>query len=107
MINGFQAADIFLADLFRLALVIPTWKGFFLLPVLGYIDPNTGGMIFQILAVLFAAFSGFFLIFSGRIKAAFYKLRRRMGKSTPEVTEEGETPAENTSGNPPPSSPED
>jgi hypothetical protein len=41
-----------------------------------YIDPNTGGMLFQILAVLFAAFSGIVLIFSSRIKMFFARLRR-------------------------------
>jgi hypothetical protein len=41
-----------------------------------YIDPNTGGMLFQILAVLFGVISGTVLIFSSRIKMAFSKLRR-------------------------------
>ena len=43
-----------------------------------YIDPNTGGMLFQILAVLFGVFSGVILLFSGRIRKVFAKLRRRM-----------------------------
>jgi hypothetical protein len=43
-----------------------------------YIDPNTGGMLFQILAVLFGVFSAFILFFSGRIRKVFAKLRRRM-----------------------------
>lgn len=41
-----------------------------------YIDPNTGGMLFQVLAVLFGLFSGFILFFSGRIKMAFARLKR-------------------------------
>ena len=65
----------------------PVWKEFLLTPVLGYIDPNTGGMIFQILAIAFAALSGFFLIFSSRIKSAFYKLRRRMKNENSELDE--------------------
>ena len=41
-----------------------------------YIDPNTGGMLFQILAVLFAALSGIVLVFSSRIKMFIARLRR-------------------------------
>lgn len=67
-------------EMIQYALAIPGWNNFFLLPVLGYIDPNTGGMLFQILAVIFAALSGFFLVFSGRIKSAFYQLKRRISK---------------------------
>jgi len=55
-----------------------------------YIDPNTGGMLFQILAVLFGVISGLFLVFSGRIKNLFYKIRRRMGKSSVEVDQKDE-----------------
>jgi hypothetical protein len=55
-----------------------------------YIDPNTGGMLFQILAVLFGVISGLFLVFSGRIKNLFYKIRRRMSKSSPEVEQQDE-----------------
>ena len=55
-----------------------------LLPLLStraYIDPNTGGMLFQILAVLFGLFSGMLLFFSGRIKKFYYKIKRRLGKA--------------------------
>jgi hypothetical protein len=41
-----------------------------------YIDPNTGGMLFQLLAVLFGLFSGLILIFSSRIKRIFYRTMR-------------------------------
>ena len=41
-----------------------------------YIDPNTGGMLFQVLAVLFGVISGTVLIFSSRIKLGLSKLRR-------------------------------
>jgi|GEM_PF-916500 len=59
-----------------------------------YIDPNTGGMLFQILAVLFGVISGLFLFFSGRIKNAFYKFRRKLGSekenpADPKIEEEG------------------
>jgi hypothetical protein len=53
-----------------------------------YIDPNTGGMLFQILAVLFGAISGIVLIFSSRIKMFFAKLRRRMRESDRETFED-------------------
>jgi hypothetical protein len=43
-----------------------------------YIDPNTGGMLFQILAVLFTAISGFILIFSSRIREFIGSFRRRL-----------------------------
>ena len=42
----------------------------------GYLDPNTGGMIFQMLAAGFAAISGFILVFSRRIKLWFVMKRR-------------------------------
>lgn len=42
-----------------------------------YIDPNSGGMLFQALAGALAAFTGFFLIFGGRIRAYFAQLRRK------------------------------
>jgi hypothetical protein len=42
-----------------------------------YIDPNTGGLLFQILIVLFGVFSGTVLIFSSKIKMGIAKLRRK------------------------------
>jgi hypothetical protein len=41
-----------------------------------YIDPSTGGMLFQILAVIFAAFSGILFFFSRQIRAFFARVRR-------------------------------
>lgn len=58
-----------------------------------YIDPNTGGMLFQILAVLFGVISGAILIFSSRIKMGFSKLRRSMRGKTDQV-EMDESPLE-------------
>ena len=43
-----------------------------------YIDPNTGGTLFQILAVIFAAFSGIVLVFSSRIKKLIAQIQRRL-----------------------------
>ena len=47
-----------------------------------YIDPNTGGMLFQILAVIFATLSAIVLFFSGQIRMFFAKLRRRARESS-------------------------
>lgn len=50
-----------------------------------YIDPNTGGVLFQTLAILFGVFSGVVLLFSSRIKMGIAKLRRAMRKETEET----------------------
>jgi uncharacterized YccA/Bax inhibitor family protein len=42
-----------------------------------YIDPNTGGVLFQALAATLAVFSGVLLVFSSRIRAGIAKLRRK------------------------------
>ena len=42
-----------------------------------YIDPSSGGVLFQALAAAFVAVSGVVLVFSGRIRAFFSQLRRR------------------------------
>ncbi|MFW6042505.1 MAG: hypothetical protein ACOC9C_02360 [Chloroflexota bacterium] len=41
-----------------------------------YIDPNTGGLIFQMLAVLFGLLSGALLFFSSRIRMGLARLQR-------------------------------
>ena len=58
-----------------------------------YIDPNTGGILFQTLAVLFGVFSGVVLLFSSKIKMGIAKLRRAMRKES-EDTESTESKAE-------------
>jgi LPXTG-motif cell wall-anchored protein len=45
-----------------------------------YIDPNTGGMLFNVLAGLLAVGSGVLLYFSRNIREAIAKLRRRFRK---------------------------
>jgi hypothetical protein len=45
-------------------------------PALAYIDPNTGGQLFQLLAISFAALSGVALIFSRHIRIAFARAAR-------------------------------
>ncbi len=42
-----------------------------------YIDPNTGGVLFQALAAVFVAVSGLLLVFSGKIRSYFAQLRRK------------------------------
>ncbi len=49
-----------------------------------YIDPNTGGILFQALAVFLALFSGIALLFSSKIKAAFARFKRSLRHETPE-----------------------
>lgn len=44
--------------------------------ITAYIDPNTGGMLFQLLAVLFGLLSGVLVFFSARIRMAFARVRR-------------------------------
>ena len=43
-----------------------------------YIDPNTGGILFQALAGLFAVLSGVLFFFSRNIREFFARLRRRV-----------------------------
>ena len=59
-----------------------------------YIDPNTGGVLFQTLAVLFGVFSGAILLFSSKIKMGIAKLRRMMRKEEAEEVESTETKSE-------------
>ncbi len=49
-----------------------------------YIDPNTGGMLFQVLAGALVAGSGILLFFSRNIREGIAKLRRRMRKEDEE-----------------------
>ena len=42
-----------------------------------YIDPNTGGILFQALAGLFAVISGVLFFFSRNIRQWFARMRRR------------------------------
>lgn len=53
-----------------------------------YIDPSSGGMLFQVLAIAFTAISGFVLIFANRIKMFFSKLRRGSDSKENEAQEE-------------------
>jgi hypothetical protein len=47
-----------------------------------YIDPNTGGMIFQLLAVIFASLTGTLLFFSRQIRVTTARIRRFLSGSS-------------------------
>jgi LPXTG-motif cell wall-anchored protein len=51
-----------------------------------YIDPNTGGMLFQALAGLLAVISGGLLFFSRQIREGIARLRRRRRKDDEDPT---------------------
>jgi hypothetical protein len=55
-----------------------------------YIDPNTGGMLFQVLAVLLAAISGILFFFSRQIKAGIARLRRSLRRDEPDQGQGGD-----------------
>jgi hypothetical protein len=46
--------------------------------MMGYIDPNTGGMLFQVLAAAFAVGSGLILVFSRQIRRGIARVRRSL-----------------------------
>ncbi len=62
--------------------------------MMAYIDPNTGGMLFQVLAAAFALLSGFMLIFSRQIRAGFARFKRfiRQALSNEAEAEENVSP---------------
>ncbi len=53
-----------------------------------YIDPNTGGILFQILAVMIGVLSGILLLFSSQVKKAFYRIKRSLRGEKSEPIEE-------------------
>jgi hypothetical protein len=60
-----------------------------------YIDPNSGGMLFQVLLVLFGVLSGSVLLFSSKIKMGIAKYRRmRREKSAENHPEESNPESE-------------
>jgi hypothetical protein len=64
---------------------------------LAYIDPNTGGMLFQVLAAGFAVFSGILLIFSRQIRSIVGKTKRSLrGSSGSREEQHIETTSEDT-----------
>ena len=59
-----------------------------------YIDPNTGGMLFQALAVLFGVFSTVILLFSSKIRMYFARFKRLLRGSSSQA--ETKQPANNS-----------
>ena len=60
-----------------------------------YIDPSSGGMLFQALLVVFGLISGSVLLFSSKIKMAFAKLMRNFReKSNDDESAENEIETE-------------
>lgn len=59
----------------------------------GYLDPNTGGLLFQLLAASFAFLSGLILIFARRIRMGIARIRRfirvRLGRDSDPGTTTG------------------
>jgi len=53
-----------------------------------YIDPTSGGVLFQALASVFIAVSGVVLVFSGKIRGFFWQLRRKSREGKEQKTEE-------------------
>lgn len=49
-----------------------------------YIDPNTGGVLFQALAAILVVGSSVLLAFSGKIRESVARLRRRFRKEKDE-----------------------
>jgi len=55
--------------------------------VVMYIDPNTGGILYQALAAALTVISVGLLTFSGRIRQFFARVRRQMRKDEDENKE--------------------
>lgn len=55
-----------------------------------YIDPNTGGALFQILAVLIGVISGMLLLFSSQVKKVFYRIKRSVRGEKSELSDENQ-----------------
>lgn len=58
-----------------------------------YIDPSSGGLLVQILVVMFGVVSGAVLLFAGRIRMAIAKLRRSFREKSGKEDASEETPA--------------
>ena len=60
-----------------------------------YIDLNTGGMLFQILAVLIGVLSGLLLLFSSQVKKVYYRIKRSLRGSKPEQIQDNQADEQN------------
>ena len=61
-----------------------------------YLDPNAGGMLFQVLATVFALFSGFILLFARQIRMFLARMgrevRARLGRPDSPETQGDSSP---------------
>lgn len=84
---------LIVSTLFVLSLALLSVGQTFAAP-LAYIDPNTGGMIAQMLLVALAGLSGVFYFFKNRIVMFFNRLMRKEDKAImegkPETAEKAE-----------------
>ncbi len=65
---------------FKIGLLL--WAGARL--IAGYIDPNTGGMLFQLLAGFIAVFSAVILFFSRQIRMSIARFARHLRGNRPQ-----------------------
>jgi hypothetical protein len=79
-------------QVFMIILGLPNFLAGGLFSPQAYIDPNTGGMLFQILAALLAVFSGILFFFSRQIKTLFARLRRKVRGDEEQAAEDLDKP---------------
>ena len=79
---------IIVSTLLFVSLILTVTSSVFAAPV-GYIDPNTGGMIAQFLMVILAGLSGFFYVFKNRIVMFWNRLTNK-SEAEPLLVEEDE-----------------
>ena len=83
---------IIVAGLFTSLVALAGVSSVFAAPV-GYIDPNTGGMLAQALIVVLGMLTGVWFFFANRIKMAFNRLMRNYREKNGEpATQEIVTP---------------
>ena len=83
---------IIVAGLFTSFIALVGVSSAFAAPV-GYIDPNTGGMLAQALIVVLGMLTGVWFFFANRIKMAFHRfMRNRRQKNGELAVQEMVTP---------------
>lgn len=68
----------------RVAAVIAAAVATYPLPAWSYLDPNTGGLLFQLLFPLFAAVIAFWSFVRNKTKSAFAALTKALGRNRAE-----------------------
>lgn len=69
-------------NIFRLTLAIALVS--FHSSAFAYIDPNTGGFLFQMLAPLVAIFMSVWMFFSNQVKAVWHRIRKVFNRNAGE-----------------------